>query len=448
MISIHRLAPLLALAVLVIGVRPAAADVTIDINHPNVQPLPIAVTDLAGTSPQENQTGNNISSIVAADLERSGLFKPIDPKAFIQTPESLRSGVRFADWKAINAQALVQGSTTIGADGNLRVEFRLWDVYAEKQMTGFAYNAAPSGLRRIAHKIADAVYKAVTGEDGYFDTQIVYVAESGPPQRRIKRLAIMDQDGENHRFLTDGSDLVLTPRFSPNQREITYMSFYKETPRVYVLHLDNGRRELLGDFPGMTSAPRFSPDSNKVVMSMSLNGTTSIYEMDLRTRRTVRLTNNPGVIDTSPCYSPDGTKITFESDRSGTQQVYTMNADGSNQQRISFGEGRFATPVWSPRGDLIAFTKWGVKGEGGQFYIGVMHPDGSGERELSQGFLVESPTWAPNGRVVAFYRQNPGESSNHGGIDKLYSIDLTGYNERQLVTPLDGSDPAWSPLIP
>lgn len=428
----------------VIGLTCAAhADVVIDITKGNAQPMPIAISPLAGGAPEETQLGSDISNVVAADLERSGLFKPIDRKAFIQTPDSLLQGPRFADWKALNAQALVQGKVEKAQDGHLRVEFRLWDVFAEQQLIGQAFNASPQGWRRIAHMIADSVYKRITGEDGYFDTQIVYVAEAGPQQKRIKRLAIMDQDGENHRFLTDGAEMVLTPRFSPNQREITYMSYYHDQPRVYVLHLDSGRRELLGDFPGMSFAPRFSPDGNKVIMSLAENGLTNIYEMDLRTRHMARLTNNPN-IDTSPCYSPDGSKITFNSDRSGVQQLYVMNADGSDQHRISFGEGRYATPVWSPRGDLIAFTKW----VGQQFFIGVMHPDGSGERLLSQGFLVEAPTWAPNGRVLAYWKQNPTDSKGHGGATKLYSIDLTGYNERQIVTPIDASDPAWSPLIP
>jgi TolB protein len=432
-----------AALILLAPARHAAADLVIDINHPNVQPLPIAITDFAGGSDQEKQLGRNISSVISHDLESSGLFKPIDPKAFIQTPDALRTAVRFQDWKAINAQALVQGNAQLANDGHLRVEFRLWDIFAESQMVGLAFNAQQTGWRRVAHIVADSIYKRITGEDGYFDTQIVYVSESGPQTKRITRLAIMDQDGENNRYLTEGSDLVLTPRFSPNQREITYMSYYKDTPRVYVMHLDNGRRELLGDFPGMTFAPRFSPDSNKVIMSLALNGSSAIYELDLRTRKSVRLTNDPS-IDTSPCYSPDGSKVTFESDRSGTQQIYVMNADGSGQTRISFGDGRYATPVWSPRGDLIAFTK--IKG--GEFYIGVMRPDGSGERLLAKGFLVEGPTWAPNGRVIAYTRQDPNDPSSKFGTVKLYSIDLTGYNERRLVTPQDASAPAWSPLLP
>jgi TolB protein len=422
--------------------QPAWAEVRIDITQGNVKPLPVAITDFQGAKGNEGQLGLDISRVIAADLERSGLFKPIDKRAFIQSAESLAVQPRFGDWRQINAQALVQGRVEVQPDGRLRTEFRLWDVYAEQQMIGQAYFTSPTNWRRVAHIVADAIYKRLTGEDGYFDTQIVYVAESGPMTRRVKRLAIMDQDGENHKFLTDGSDLVVTPRFAPNLREITYLSFYRNTPRVYILNIDTGRREVVGDFPGMTYAPRFSNDGNKVIMSVSVDGNSEIYEMDLRTRRSQRLTDHPA-IDTSPSYSPDGSQITFNSDRGGTQQLYVMNADGSNPHRISFGDGRYGTPVWSPRGDLIAFTKM----KGGTFYIGVMRPDGSGERLLSEGYLVEAPTWAPNGRVLMFFRQRQGKSQG-GDSFKLYSVDLTGYNERQVVTPMDASDPAWSPLIP
>lgn len=432
------------LAVAVIGVvAPAAAEVRIDITRGNMRPLPIAIPEFFGGDLKDQQMGRDIARVVAADLERSGLFKPIDQRAFIQTVASLQVGPRFADWKQINAEALVQGRAETTPDGRLRVEFRLWDVFTETQMTGQVYTASPAGWRRVAHLIADAIYKRITGEDGYFDTQIVYVAESGPKNDRKKRLAIMDQDGENHKFLTDGTELVLTPRFSPTAREITYMSYYKGTPRVYILQIDTARRELLGDFPGMTFAPRFSPDGNKVIMSLAVDGNTELYEMNLMTRQKRRLTNNP-YIDTSPSYSPDGQRVVFNSDRGGSQQLYTMDADGGGVQRISYGDGRYATPVWSPRGDLIAFTKM----KGGEFFIGVMRPDGSEERLLTQGFLVEGPTWAPNGRVLAFWKETPSDERGRGMTTKLYTIDLTGYNERQAVTPLDGSDPAWSPLIP
>jgi TolB protein len=434
-----------ALAVALLGTLalPASAEVRIDITRGNMKPLPIAIPEFSGNSPQEAQVGKDIARVVAADLERSGLFKPIDQRAFIQTAASLQAGPRFADWRQINAEALVSGKAEIGTDGRMRVEFRLWDVFNEQQMTGQAFTATPQGWRRVAHLIADSIYKRVTGEDGYFDTQIVYISESGPKNERRKRLAIMDQDGENHRFLTSGEELVLTPRFSPTAREITYMSYFRGTPRVYILQIDTARRELLGDFPGMTFAPRFSPDGNKVVMSLAQDGNTEIYEMNLMTRKKRRLTNH-SAIDTSPSYSPDGARIVFNSDRGGSQQLYVMDADGGNAQRISFGDGRYATPVWSPRGDLIAFTKM----KGGEFFIGVMRPDGSDERLLAQGYLVEGPTWAPNGRVLSFWKETRSDERGRGGTSKLYTIDLTGFNERQVVTPLDGSDPAWSPLIP
>ncbi|MDA8230260.1 MAG: Tol-Pal system beta propeller repeat protein TolB [Magnetospirillum sp.] len=445
MTAINRLRPLLFAAVMLLAgmaSAPAGAELVIDITHGNAKPLPIAIPEFYGAQPQESQAGRDIARVISADLERSGLFQPIDSRAFIQTTASLQASVRFPDWKQINAEALVQGRVETSPDGRIHVEYRLWDVFAESEMTRGAYSVAPNGWRRLAHIIADDIYKRLTGEDGYFDTQIVYIAEDGPKNNRRKRLAIMDQDGENHRFLTNGADLVLTPRFSPTAREITYMSYYKGTPRVYIFSIDTARRELLGDFPGMTFAPRFSPDGNKVIFSMSVDGNSNIYEMNLMTRQKRRLTDSTA-IDTSPSYSPDGSKIVFNSDRGGSQQLYVMNSDGSNVQRISFGDGKYATPVWSPRGDLIAFTKM----KGNEFYIGVMHPDGSGERLLASGFLVEGPTWAPNGRVLAFWRETPSDARGRGNSSRLYTIDLTGTNERQVITPVDGSDPAWSPLV-
>jgi TolB protein len=423
---------LLVLASLVVGLGSARAELRIDITKGTPEPLPIAVTDLYGS-----EVGAEISGVIASDLESSGLFAPIDKAAFIQAPEALQSVPRFGDWRVINAQALVTGNVQPQPDGRLRVEFRLWDVLAEQQMAGLALTAQAGNWRRVAHRVADAIYSRLTGEDGYFDSRIVYISESGPEKKRVKRLAIMDQDGWNHKFLTNGQDLVLTPRFSPSTQEITYLSFNSNRPRVHLLNLETGQQEVLGDFPGMTFAPRFSPDGNRVVMSLARDGNTEIYAMDLRTRQVSRLTNNPA-IDTSPSFSPDAGKIVFNSDRGGTQQIYVMDANGGNVQRISYGEGRYGTPVWSPRGDLIAFTRI----SGGTFYIGVMRTDGSGERMLAQGYLVEGPTWAPNGRVLSFFRQE------RNGATRLYTIDLTGYHERPLETPQDASDPAWSPLIP
>lgn len=417
----------------------ARAEVNIDITQGNVEPLPIAVTDFFGVAEDENNIGRQIADIMAADLKRSGIFAPIDKKAFIQTSASMKVRPRFSDWRVIKAQGLVNGSIEYMDNGQLRVEFRLWDVFAEQQMLGQALVTERSNWRRVAHMIADRVYKRLTGEDGYFDTRVVYVAESGTKKARVKRLAIMDQDGANHRYLTDGRSLVLTPRFSPKRQEITFLSYYNNTPRVYLFNIQTGRQELLGAFPGMTFAPRFSPDGNSVLMSHAENGSTDIYVMDLRTRKPSRLTND-GSINTSPSGSPDGKRMAFNSDRGGRPQLYVMDWDGKNVKRISFGKGSYATPVWSPRGDLIAFTK----ATGGKFHIGVMRPDGSGERLLTESFLDEAPTWSPNGRVLMFFRQEAGAK----GKTRVYSVDLTGYNLREVVTPGDASDPAWSPLNP
>ncbi|MCK5933370.1 MAG: Tol-Pal system protein TolB [Fulvimarina manganoxydans] len=411
----------------------AEARVTIDITGGTAEPLPIAITDFASDS----GIGKQISDVVKADLQRSGLFAPIDSSAFIQKGLTPDDRPAFENWTVINAQALVVGRVATEADGRLRVEFRLWDTFAGGQMDGQQFYADPNNWRRIAHIIADAIYEQITGEKGYFDTHIVFVAEAGDKANRVKRLAIMDQDGANMRYLTQGEDLVLTPRFSPNRQEITYMSFGNGEPRVYLLQLETGQREIVGNFPGMTFSPRFSPDGQKVIMSLQQDGNANIYAMDLRSRATTRLTNT-AAIDTSPSYSPDGQRIVFESDRGGRQQLYVMNADGSNQQRISFGDGAYSTPVWSPRGDLIAFTKQ----SGGQFQIGVMRPDGSGERILTSGFHNEGPTWAPNGRVLMFFRDQKG-----GGGPQLFSIDLSGRNEQRVPTQGFASDPAWSPLL-
>jgi TolB protein len=420
----------------------ARAQLQIDITRGNVDPLPIAIGDLTGTTPDTTRVGRDISGVIAANLERSGLFRAIERAAFIEDPTQITLRPRFGDWRLINAQALVTGGSVEEGDGRLRVEFRLWDTFAEQQMTGLVYVTNPENWRRIAHLISDAIYKRLTGEDGYFDTRIVYISETGAADKRIKRLALMDQDGAGHRFLTDGKDLVLTPRFSPTRQEITYLSYFGDRPRVYIYNIDTGQQEILGDFPGMTFAPRFSPDGNRVIMSLAVDGNSDIYTMDVRTRRVEQLTRNPA-IDTSPSFAPDGSRITFNSDRSGTQQIYVMDADGEGQKRISFGDGRYATPVWSPRGDLIAFTKF----RRGRFHIGVMRPDGTGERLLTESFLDEAPTWAPNGRVIMFFRQKPRRDDGSGGEVALWSVDLTGFNERRVVTPLDGSDPAWSPLF-
>ncbi|MGD9613919.1 MAG: Tol-Pal system beta propeller repeat protein TolB [Alphaproteobacteria bacterium] len=432
-------AALLAVALFLLGF-PARAELRLDITRGTAQPLPIAIPAFPGPG-DAAQVGRDIAQVVTADLERSGLFRPVDQRSFIQTVAA-GDTPRFGDWRQINAQALVTGSVQPQGDGRLRVEFRLWDVFAEQQLAGFAFTTTRQNWRRIAHVVADQIYKRITGEEGYFDTRIVYIAESGPAQARVKRLAIMDQDGANHQYLTDGRSLVLTPRFSPSAQQITYLSYAGRTPRVYLYNIETGHQEPIGDFPGMTFAPRFSPDGTKLVLSRTEGGATNLFTLDLRSRRLARLTSG-NAIDTSPSYSPDGSRIVFNSDRGGSQQLYVMNADGGDARRISFGSGKYGTPVWSPRGDLIAFTKI----DGGTFYIGVMRPDGSGERLLTQDYLVEGPTWAPNGRVLMYFRQGRTDSRGGGGNSQLYTIDLTGQNQRVVSTPGSASDPAWSPLL-
>ena len=411
---------------------PAFAALRVDITQGNIQPMPIAIPDFLG-GPQ----GAQIAGVVRADLERSGLFKPLDPKSFIDQIKDINTPPNFANWRVINAQGLVTGQASAQPDGRIRADFRLWDVYGGEQMLGLQFTTTPENWRRIAHMISDKIYERITGEKGYFDTRIVFISESGPATNRKKRLAVMDEDGANPIFLTNGSYLVLTPRFNPTAQMIAYMSYISGKPRVYLFDLESGRQEMLGNFPNMTFSPRFSPDGNKVAMSLEQGGNSDIYVMDLRTRATTRLTSDPA-IDTAPSYSPDGTQIAFESDRSGSQQIYVMNADGSNQHRISFGSGRNGTPVWSPRGDLIAFTKQ----DKGIFHVGVMRTDGSGERIITDGWEDEGPTWAPNGRVLMFGRTERG-----GRGSTVWSVDVTGRNERRVLSPGAASDPAWSPLI-
>src|SRR6201996_1215218 len=426
-----------ALAALAAAPLPANAALQVDVNQGNIQPLPIAIPDFLPGTPNDAQVGANIGGVVRADLERSGLFRPLDPKGFVEHITNINTVPNFPSWRAINAQGLVSGQVTQQPDGRLRVDFRLWDVYGESQMLGLQFFTTPENWRRIAHMVSDAIYERITGEKGYFDTRIVFISESGPAIKRIKRLAVMDEDGANPIFLTRGDYLVLTPRFNPTAQMIAYMSYIATKPHVYLFDLETGRQEELGNFPNMTFSPRFSPDGNRVALTLESGGNSDIYVMDLRSRAVQRLTTDPA-IDSAPSFSPDGRQITFESDRGGSKQIYVMNADGSNQHRISFGAGENGTPVWSPRGDLVAFTKQ----QGSHFTIGVMRPDGTGERMVTNAYHDEGPTWAPNGRVLMFTR----EAANGRG-SQIWSVDVTGRNELRVMTPGDASDPAWSPLI-
>ena len=426
------------------GAGPAPGQrLTVDITGGISQPMPIAIP--AMPTPNAMQTpagstdalGGQVADVITNDLKNSGLFSPLakgqlKPVSFPQV-----TAPDYSAWLPTGAQALVQGFVQANGDGTLTVGCYLYDVFSKSEMVRQGFVVKPADWRRGAHKCADTVYARLTGEGPYFDSQVIYVSETGPKRNRTKRLAIMDQDGANHRFITNGQSLVLTPRFAPSRQTVVFMSFENDQPRVYVYDVGSGRKRLVVDQPYTTFAPRFSPDGRSILFSMIVNGNCDIYRVSASGGTPVRLTASPG-IDTGGSYSPDGSKIVFESDRSGTQQLYVMNADGSGQHRISFGGGRFATPVWSPRGDLIAYTHLG-----GGFSVGVMGIDGSGAKDLTHGWQDEGPTWSPNGRVLMFFRTGKGS-----GKADLYSVDLTGVNERPIPTPLDGSDPAWGPLLP
>ena len=419
-----------------------AEDLRIKINSGQLEPLPIAIANFTGLDAKSSEIGRQISDVITNNLVRSGQFKAVESAAFIAPPTSPSVRPDFSDWTPLGIKALISGSAKAINENQMEIEFRLWDVIAETDLVGLRLSVDSNSWRRVAHIISDEIFQRLSGDTGYFDTRIVYVAESGLQNKRIKRLAIMDQDGENHQYLTDGSFLVLTPRFSPTSQEITYLAYYKNEPRVYIFNLETGQQELLGSFPGMTFAPRFSPSGDKIIMSLAERGVTDIYEMNLNTQEVRRLTNSSS-IDTSPSYSPDSSKIVFNSDRGGAQQLYIMDKNGAKVKRISYGEGRYATPVWAPKGKLIAFTKMFKN----KFYIGVMAPDGSGERLLAEGYLVEGPTWAPNGRVLMYFKQDAPVDNGKSSNVNLYKVDITGFREERILTPSDGSDPAWSPLL-
>jgi TolB protein len=425
-------------AAMTLSARHAAAQLRLDITQGNFQPMPIAVPEFIGATPNDADTAHGITQIISANLKRSGLFAPIDPSAYIEKITNFDTVPNYQDWRAINAQALITGRISQQSDGRLKAEFRLWDVLAGQQLgVGQQYLTTPDNWRRLAHIISDAVYERVTGNKGYFDTRIVFVDETGTKLRRIKRLALMDQDGANVKYLTRGDELVLTPRFSPSSQEITYMAYGQGDPRVYLLNITTNEREIVGNFPGMSFSPRFSPDGQSVIMSLQEGSNSNIFVMDLRSKATTRLTDTQA-IDTSPCYSPDTSQICFTSDRGGQPQIYVMPAAGGAAQRISFGDGIYSTPVWSPTGEYIAFTKQSAD----KFAIGVMKPDGSGERILTEGFDNEGPTFAPNGRVIMYFSDEMG-----GPGPSLYTIEISGRNQLRVPTPSFASDPAWSPLL-
>ena len=432
---------MIAAASLVITNAPIIAQskpLRIEINQGVIEPMPIAAPKFVAAGNGSNKYAEQITSVIVADLAGSGLFREIPASAHISGISNFDAPVQFADWKAINAQALITGSVSVSGD-NLTVQFRLFDVFAQSALgDGLQFQASKSSWRRMAHKVADAIYVRLTGESAYFDSRVAYISEEGPKNARRKRLAIMDYDGANSRFLTDDNNIVLAPRFSPNNKEIVYTSYKSGSPKVYLMNVDTLDQRVLDDQPGMTFAPRFAPDGSQVVMSLTEQGNTDIYLINLKSGGKTRLTSGTS-IETAPSFSPDGQQIVFESDRGGKQQIYVMPASGGTAKRISFGKGSYGTPVWSPRGDMIAFTKISK----GRFHIGVMRLDGSNERLLTASFLDEGPTWSPNGRVIMFFRETAGAS----GAPAIYSVDVTGRNLKRVKTPSFGSDPAWSGLL-
>ncbi len=429
----------LALALLVPSGALQAAPLRIEITEGVIEPLPFAVPDFQAENAGARELARQISRVVAADLAGTGLFREVPASAYISTVTSFSSPIQYADWKAINAQALITGAVATGAGGKVTVKFRLFDVFGQAQLgDGLQFAGSEASWRRMAHKVADAVYSRITGEAGYFDSRVVFVSESGPKNARLKRLAIMDYDGANLAYLTDSSALVLAPRFSPSGDRLLYTSYETGFPKIYMLDIAKVRRRALPTPQGnMSFAPRFSPDGRSVVFSLEQGGNTDLYRMNIDGSNVVRLTRAPS-IETGPSFSPDGSQIVFTSDRSGSPQLYVMPAGGGEARRISFGPGRYNTPVWSPRGDLIAFTKQNA----GRFHIGVMRVDGSEERLLTASFLDEGPTWAPNGRVIMFSRVSQGAQ----GDSALFMVDITGRNLRRVQTPGPASDPSWSPL--
>ncbi|MFQ5437416.1 MAG: Tol-Pal system beta propeller repeat protein TolB [Paracoccaceae bacterium] len=430
----------LCMAVLVPGIAGAQSTgpLRIEITEGVIEPLPFAIPLFVSQSTATQSLAGDIVAVVVSDLVGSGLFRDIPRKAYISGITNFDSPVQFSDWKAINAQALITGAVSLGG-GTLSVKFRLFDVFAQSALgEGLQFSGKRRDWRRMAHKVADAVYSRLTGETGYFDSRVVFVAETGPKNARRKRLAIMDYDGANVDYLTNDRSIVLAPRFSPDETRVLYTSYETGVPRVFLINLDNMRRKPLDGLQGMMFAPRFSPDGKTVLVSLAERGNTDIYSIDLATKRRTRLTAASS-IETAPSFSPDGKRIVFESDRAGSQQLYVMPASGGEAKRISFGKGRYATPVWSPRGDLVAFTKIYK----GRFHIGVMRLDGSEERLLTSSFLDEGPTWSPNGRVLMFFRETKGSN----GAPSLYSVDISGRNLKKVATPGHGSDPSWSGLL-
>ena len=403
--------------------------------------IPAFATDRERATPANadgtGALGREIARVITANLRNNGLFKPVGPDSLPQPAFSAVRAPAYGAWSGQGAEMLVQGYVTARDDGRLVVGCYLYDVQLQQQLVREGWVVAAGDWRRAAHKCSDLIFSRLTGESPFFDSRIAYIAETGPKDRRVKRLAVMDSDGANHRFLTLGSATALTPRYSPDYSKILYLSYVDGNPRIYVYDIGSGKQTLVTENKNPTIAPRWSPDGKHILYSMGIAGNTDIYRIAATGGTAQKLTDNPG-IDVGGSYSPDGRQIVFESDRSGSQQCYIMDADGKNQKRISFFGGRCATPEWSPRGDQIAFTRIA-----GDFNVAVMNTSGGGVRVLTKGWQDEAPTWAPNGRIIQFFR-----TEKNSGRSGIWQVDLTGQNERRLPTPVDASDPAWGPIRP
>jgi TolB protein len=404
--------------------------------------LVVAVPPLATPKDVETAAGttwaiaNQIADVIAKDLRWSRRFMPVDVKSMRPPSYPEVTAPAYATWRAAGARALVSGFVQAREDGRLTVGCYLYDAHSERELTRKGFLINPTDWARAAHKCADAVYAEFTGEPGLFQARVAYIDESGPPAARVKRLAVQEIDGGGHKFLTQGDAPVMTPVWSPGGEHLAYTSLIAGQPHVRLIDTETGDHRPLRQDATITFAPAFAPDGDRMVFSAAVSGNTDLQLIDLRNGRTWRLTTAPG-IDTSASFSPDGRKIVFESDRSGTQQLYVMNANGSNQRRISFAGGGYASPRWSPDGEHIAFTKL----YGSVKRIGVMKADGTGERILTSGGVDQAPSWGPSGQHVLFQGR-----SFRTGKTGLFVTSLAGGELREIETPRDAFDPAWSGL--
>ena len=424
-------------------ISPSRAELHVDVVAGGVDPIAIAIQKFETIGKVSNSDAKMLREVVENDLKRTGLFRIVNHDAF---PEFVKMNEmpNFKSWAAIKTQVLAQASIQPEGKDSYKLEFYLWDVNGQEQIEAQSLIASKKSIRRLAHIMADAIYERLTGEVGYFDTQIVFIAETGSVSNRVKRMAIMDQDGYGMRFLSDKKTFVMSPHFSPNMSTVVFLSYRNDDPMVWVLDLDTGDQTKLGNFGGMSFAPRFSPDGSKVALSLVKNGVTNIYEYDMATKGLRQLTFG-NHIDTSPSYSPDGRYMVYNSDSSGSQQIHVMDLKTGKQKRITFGAGRYATPAWSPDGQFIAFTKMADN----TFYIGIMNPEGRHEKILAGGWYMEAPSWAPGSRRLVYY-ETERTADGEERVSHIRSVDITGQNiyDIDLKDGLNGTEPTWSPKLP